>query len=358
MLAAQLFFTLFLTLVPSCPAPAAAQDAAAHFAKAQQLSDNGDTAGAIAEYRQGLRLDPNNAEAHNGLGKALRDKKDFEGAMAEFKKALQLKPDYAEAHFNIGVIHIVKGDYDGAMAEYKETLRLDPSLSAAHNNLGLMLWFKHNDDAAITEFREAIRLQPEDVSPRINLGRVLTKQKKYDAAISELREAVRLKPNNAEARDELVGALFLKEDTEGAMAELRELSRLSPSDAAGYYFGRGNRFRENEKYADAIAAYKEAIRLKPDFAGAHNDLAWLYATATDPAFRDPEAALRYAKTAIELSGGKRAAFFDTLAEAYFVNGRYAEAVQTEKQALALDPDNDDFKKSLQRFQKALQKKSG
>ena len=39
--------------------------------------------GAVAEYREALRLNPNNAAAHNNLGAALGEKGDWDGAIAE-----------------------------------------------------------------------------------------------------------------------------------------------------------------------------------------------------------------------------------------------------------------------------------
>ena len=43
----------------------------------------GDMDGAIAEYREALRLNPNNDMAHYNLGLALEHKGDWDGAMAE-----------------------------------------------------------------------------------------------------------------------------------------------------------------------------------------------------------------------------------------------------------------------------------
>ena len=88
---------------------------------------------------------------------------------------------------------------------------------------------------------------------------------------------------------------------------------------------------------------------------ALNNLGWLYATSTDPNVRNPEKALEYALKAVAATKEENAGVLDTLAEAYFVNGRYSEAVETERKALALEP-RDSFKESLKKYEDAARGK--
>ena len=81
-----------------------------HFLRGNALDGKGDVDGAIAEYREALRLKPDFAEAHYNLGIALNHKGDWDGAMAEYREALHLKRDYAEVHNNLGVTLLNKGD--------------------------------------------------------------------------------------------------------------------------------------------------------------------------------------------------------------------------------------------------------
>ena len=47
---------------------------------------------------------------------------------------------------------------------------------------------------------------------------------------------------------------------------------------------------------------------------------------------------------------------DTLAEAYFANGRITDAVATEQKALALAPERADLQKQMEKFKQAQQSK--
>ena len=48
-------------------------------------------------HAQAIRLDPTFAEAHHNLGLALLDQNDVDGAIASFREAIRLKPTHFEA---------------------------------------------------------------------------------------------------------------------------------------------------------------------------------------------------------------------------------------------------------------------
>ncbi len=87
-----------------------------------------------------------------------------------------------------------------------------------------------------------------------------------------------------------------------------------------------------------------------------NSVAWVLATSTDAGVRDPESALRYARRAIaEDKEGPKPHILDTLAEAYFVNEQYSEAVRTEQQAIAAATaeEKDRYQENLEKYQRAV-----
>src|SRR5207245_9285221 len=80
------------------PALADARDKAIkHFNRGFRLEVKGDLDGAIAEYSEALRLEPNYPQAHNNFGNALSGKGDREGPIAEYRAALRPQPAYPEA---------------------------------------------------------------------------------------------------------------------------------------------------------------------------------------------------------------------------------------------------------------------
>jgi cytochrome c-type biogenesis protein CcmH/NrfG len=86
---------------------------------------------------------------------------------------------------------------------------------------------------------------------------------------------------------------------------------------------------------DAIAEYRDALRIAPDNVAAQSNLAWLLATAADPSLRNgPEAVLLAERAESESSQSEnRSVFLRILAAAYAEAGRFAEAKETAQQAL-------------------------
>jgi len=103
-----------------------------------------------------------------------------------------------------------------------------------------------------------------------------------------------------------------------------------------------------KNYAEARRAYETSLALKADNPQVLNNLAWLLATCEDGRFRDPGRALALARQAVRLQESPQ--ILDTLAECYFVNGRYAEAVEAGKRALALAKgDRSHYEAQLRKF---------
>jgi TPR repeat protein len=87
-----------------------------------------------------------------------------------------------------------------------------------------------------------------------------------------------------------------------------------------------------------------------------NNVAWALATSSEPEVRNPRLALEYALKAVAAEKGRpRPHILDTLAEAYFVNDKYDEAVKTEQKALdSTAPANKSgYLKSLEKYRLAL-----
>ncbi len=97
-------------------------------------------------------------------------------------------------------------------------------------------------------------------------------------------------------------------------------------------------------------AYENILRLHPDDDVALNNLAWILTTAEDRMLLDYPRALSLAKRAVEIN--RTPTFLDTLAEAYYVNGFYEEALQTIQEALEKASENRGYlARQLAKFKK-------
>src|SRR5262249_20799582 len=77
-----------------------------------------------AEYREALRLKPDDFTIHTNLGNALKLQGKLDEAIAECRTALRIKPDNAIAHFHLGTIRRREGRFAEALAEFKRAHEL------------------------------------------------------------------------------------------------------------------------------------------------------------------------------------------------------------------------------------------
>ena len=89
------------------------------------------------------------------------------------------------------------------------------------------------------------------------------------------------------------------------------------------------------KFDDAEQNLRQAIKLKPDWAAALNDLAWLLATAPQSELRNGPEAVRLAEHACSLEGTNEVRFWGTLDAAYAEAGRFDEAINTAEKVQRL-----------------------
>jgi membrane associated rhomboid family serine protease/tetratricopeptide (TPR) repeat protein len=207
-------------------------------------------------------------------------------------------------------------------------------------------------------FQQALSLAPRQEQPHEELGSYYLRRGKFDQAIQEFQEAIRLTEGDEHPRLELGLAYQLKGDLQKAQQIFESLVGKSPRTDRDQRLHAANQmlladlYAKQKLYGDAIKNYQAALRLVPDFAEAHNNLAWLYATCDDPKYRDPKAALEHAQRAVVLTQWKDGGVIDTLAEAHFANGDYQQAVEIQKKALALEPGNPELQEHMARYRKA------
>ena len=90
----------------------------------------------------------------------------------------------------------------------------------------------------------------------------------------------------------------------------------------------------------AIAAKEEnSAPLNYEVYQAHNNLAWILAITANDQLHDGALALKHAKQANQLSGGRNADVLDTLAVAYAAAGEFDHAIETAEKALSLSSKN-------------------
>jgi serine/threonine-protein kinase len=126
------------------------------------LRDRSEPGEAIGYYRTALALRPETVSLRYTLGDLYLAHKRWDGAIAEFEQAARLDPENPWCHNRLGFTLAWKGGHDDeAMARFREAIRLDPNLGWSHYFLAVALERKNHLDEALDEYRKAARLVPE-----------------------------------------------------------------------------------------------------------------------------------------------------------------------------------------------------
>ncbi len=155
-------------------------------------------------------------------------------------------------------------------------------------------------DEAIALWKGVIAMSPRDPKAHNNLGFALARRSRLDEALDHLQTALKLNPRYAPAHNNL--ALVL--------------------EAQG-------------KLPEAISHWRAAAGIDPASAAACRNLAWALSTSPQDSIRNGREAVLFAERAVRLSGPGDPALLHTLAAAYAEAGRFQEAVETERRAIAL-----------------------
>ena len=288
-------------------------------------------------YMLGMRLDPNHVGAAYNFANALHKQGKIEEAITGYRLALKLEPRSIEAHNNLGVALLAAGRVDEARTEFEEALRLDPEDVEAELNLGVIASGSGRWEAAVEHYEHALRRHGNDpryAEAHYRLGEALAEQGKVGEAMAEFEAANRLAGGHAESLAGIATILVERGDLEAAARRLSEALRLDP-DAPTLHYRLADVLGDLGDKEAAVEHLRRAAELAPESAELANHLAWVLATAPETHLRDGEEAVRLAERACGLTGHSDANYLDTLAAAYAEAGRFADAVRTSKRAIGL-----------------------
>jgi spermidine synthase len=188
------------------------------------LMNRGQLDGAIAAFREAVRLDPASATGHWQLGKALASNRQ-DGAIDHLRRAVELGPGNSEARHDLATALFEAGHDDEAMHHFRAALSSNPNPAVAYNSLGVGLVSRGKLAEAVDQFREAIRLRPSYAEAYNNLGTALAFQGKREEAVEQFQQALSLQPGYTEASRNLAivrqGAVPSSFDVKGGFTRPR-----------------------------------------------------------------------------------------------------------------------------------------
>jgi len=154
-----------------------------------------------------------------------------------------------------------------------------------------------------------------------------------NAAMAEFAAALELDPLSAQALQRLGDTHLIRGDTNPAIAHYR-MALKHKGDLPASSQNLANSLRVTGQYAEAIEVLERAVTHSPSDVELLTHLAFALAAAPEPHLRSGTRALAFAKRAAA-EGQPGAATLDARAVALAELGRFSEAVEATRLALAL-----------------------
>lgn len=265
---------------------------------------SGNPQAAAAGFAELAAAQPDSAVVRLELGRALRAAGQETEALAALERAVELAPDLAEAWRELSLLHESRGEAaacDAAYARFEERSPESARFGEVVADLASQRY-----DAAEQLLRGALARAPEDVVALRLLARVASARADLPEAERLLAECLRLAPGYSRARVDLLRILHEQQKGEPMVPLLERLLAAAPHDltyrtlqAVAYgllgrteralellaalarefpdseivWLNYGHTLRTAGLGAEAVAAYRRCIELKPEFAAAWTALA-------------------------------------------------------------------------------------
>ncbi len=174
----------------------APKSARMHQMMAQELSREGNAEGAIAHYREAVKLDPHVPGLHFELAEALNlspNPADQGQVESEYKAALAENPLDEKAEARLGEIALRASDLEAALKYYQRALELQPNDSEACLGMGRTLMQLRRTTEAETYLKRSVELEPFTAAAHYRLSLVYRSLGRSADAQKELAEFQRLK---------------------------------------------------------------------------------------------------------------------------------------------------------------------
>lgn len=276
----------------------------------------GGAAAPTAQVGRAAPADPRAARIAYERALKLERAKEYAAAIALYSQAIGHDPKMFDAYFARARIYqtllpLGKRDYAKARDDYSRCLELDPQDHAARFNRALCFENLRQYDSAIADYTAIIE---GDMSfARWEAGK--------DNGLALAHEA------RGRLRHER------RRDPAGALDDYAVALQLFPQSNTLRY-RRGIAFNAAKNYAAAEAEFTAAYERNPDSPDLLARWAWQLATAPEPGYRDGKAALTFATRANERSRNKLSEHLEALAAAWAENGRFEQAAEIQRKAIA------------------------
>jgi tetratricopeptide (TPR) repeat protein len=254
--------------------------------------------------------------------------REYAAAQQELESLVKDLPKSFEAQELLGLVYSAEGEDEKATAPFEQAVRLRPDSGEARNNLATNLARRGKTALAEKEFHKGVELEPESFDANRNLGSFYLRAGHIAAAIPYLEKAQGENPASYDNGYDLA----LAYEEEGRLPEARRQIQelLKNKDTAELHNLLAAVEEKARNYVLAVNEYGKAAHLEPNESNLFDWGCELLVHQTpNPAIEVFSQGLKRYPSSARLAIG--------LGLAFYLQGRYDDAVRALLRGVALDP---------------------
>lgn len=293
-----------------------------------------DYAAAAAAFNKVTELDASRGDAYYGMGSVLTKQMKFKEAAEALEKAVALNIADKEVHFDLGTAYEELQEFDKAAGAYERFIALAPAVSwNAYLRLGVCRTKLGQFDAAIAALLEAQKAQPKDAKVNLSLAEVYEKAGQLEKAEAVYNILAEINPAEAKTYHRQSFRIYdVGGKSELAITPAMKVIDLEPKNEMNHYY-LGLTYFKLQKYDEAVAAFRQGLAIKPDFAHAWFQIGSAY--FNQKKYREAVAAYKkYAEFTPEDPSG-----WLSIGVCYMQLKEHESALDPLKKCVDLKPDN-------------------
>jgi tetratricopeptide (TPR) repeat protein len=216
-----------------------------------------------------LGQDPLPAEAQTQVAAGVQALKSGDLITAEkiFSEAEHQGLKHPLIFHNLGIIAQQRGNHEQAIIRFRQAIQLKPDYGPSHLLLGSSLLAVHRQAEALRELKRAANLMPDEPQAHLLLAKACEASNNWIGAVQEYQRLASMAPQEPEYAYQLGKAL-----SKLSGWSYQEISRVNPNSAR-LQLALGQEYAIQEKYDQALAAYRRAAELDPKLPEIHLGMA-------------------------------------------------------------------------------------
>lgn len=295
---------------------------------------SGDAERARALFEEAVARLPDDAVSRYNLARALVDAGEPDAAIEQFKAVIELQPTYRDAHVNLAFVLVAENRLAEAEKHFARAVEIDSlDFDSRHSWAVALARLGRTDEAR--QVLESLLTEPGlgdrlFASAHRDLSRLALRRGDNEQASRHLEATVEKAPDDVESRQTLAQLLGRAGRFADAADQLVAIVERQP-DNVDARFGAALTLLLADRATAARAVLESGLARSPNSVPLRHILARLLATATDPAVRDGDRALRLAREVFSETGNPDHA--QTVAMALAEIGEWSAAVSLQEQIL-------------------------